>query len=123
MRRLRPWSSLAVAGTIVLSACGGGDDRGSESAGEPLPAVDDAAGSAADVDADGGTDAAAAEVPVALTGTQVDLVGTDVVAEAEIATNLLPSVVLDDVSTGRKVNFRNLIPQDKPVLLWMYAPH
>ena len=42
---------------------------------------------------------------------------------AEIDTNLLPSVVVDDLNNGRKVNFRNLVPQDKPVLLWMYAPH
>ena len=106
---------------IVLSACGGGDD-GDAAEGESLPAVDDTSGT--DVSADGGTDAAGAtEQPVTLTGSQVDLVGTEVVADAEIATNLLPSVVLDDVTTGRKVNFRNLIPQGKPVLLWMYAPH
>ncbi len=109
---------MAVAGTIVLSACGGGDD-GASAGGEPLPAVtDDAAAGASE-----GVDEPAADQPVALTGAQVDLVGTDVLPEAEIATNLLPSVVLDDVTTGRKVNFRNLIPQDKPVLLWMYAPH
>ena len=42
---------------------------------------------------------------------------------AEIDTNILPSVVVDDLNNGRKVNFRNLVPQDKPVLLWMYAPH
>ena len=53
----------------------------------------------------------------------VDLVGPDVVPAAEIDTNILPSVVVDDLNNDRKVNFRNLVPQDKPVLLWMYAPH
>ncbi len=53
----------------------------------------------------------------------VDLVGPDVVPAAEIDTNMLPSVVVDDLTTDRKVNFRNLVPQDKPVLLWMWAPH
>lgn len=54
---------------------------------------------------------------------RVDLVGADVVPEAEVESNPLPSVVLDDVQGARKVNFRNLIPQDRPVLLWMWAPH
>ena len=111
-RRVLP---VLVASAVVLAACGGGaaDDEGS-------PPAADAGDTASQPVAD---DAAVADGPVALTGVQVDLVGPDVVPTAEIATNTLPSVVLDDVSTGRKVNFRNLVPQDKPILLWMYAPH
>ena len=52
-----------------------------------------------------------------------DLLGPDVVATSEIETNGLPSVVVDDVTSGRKVNFRNLVPQDRPILMWMWAPH
>lgn len=111
---------MLVASAVVLAACGGGaaDDESS------LPAADagDTASQPASDDATA-ADAAVADGPVALTGVQVDLVGPDVVPAAEIATNMLPSVVLDDISTGRKVNFRNLVPQDKPILLWMYAPH
>jgi hypothetical protein len=32
-------------------------------------------------------------------------------------------VVVDDLGNGREVNFENLVPQEKPILLWMYAPH
>jgi len=31
--------------------------------------------------------------------------------------------VVDDVGAGNKVNLRNVAPADKPILLWMYAPH
>ena len=42
---------------------------------------------------------------------------------AEIDTNRLPSVVVDDLTNGRKVNFRNLVPQEKPILLWAMNGH
>ena len=42
---------------------------------------------------------------------------------ADIAANQLPDVVVDDVGAGNKVNLRNVAPADKPILLWMYAPH
>jgi hypothetical protein len=117
-RSRRRVAAGAVAATLVLAACGGSSDSsesGAES-GDALPVVDD------DIDSsDASTDAPAA--PAATDAGFVDLVGTDVVAAAEIDTNLLPSVVVDDLTTDRKVNFRNLVPQDKPVLLWMWAPH
>ena len=117
MRSRRTLPALVAAGAIVLAACGGGDDG--ESGDAALPAADDATGQAADAaSADEGPTPVAELLP-----TQVDLIGTEVLPAAEIDTNLLPPVVLDDVTTGRKVNFRNLVPQDKPVLLWMYAPH
>ena len=108
----------AVAATLVLAACGGGSDSsesGAESD-ESLPVV------AETEDGDEPSD----DTPAAPTATGagfVDLVGPDVVPAAEIDTNLLPSVVVDDLTNDRKVNFRNLVPQDKPVLLWMYAPY
>ena len=54
---------------------------------------------------------------------RVDLIGEEVDAASQIQSNLLPDVVVDDLTNDRRGNFRNLIPQDKPVLLWMYAPH
>lgn len=42
---------------------------------------------------------------------------------SDTATNQLPDVVVDNVTLGNKVNLRNAAPADKPILLWMYAPH
>jgi len=42
---------------------------------------------------------------------------------ADIAANQLPDVVVEDVGAGNKVNLRNVAPADKPILLWLYAPH
>ncbi|MEL6892232.1 MAG: hypothetical protein AAFP84_11590 [Actinomycetota bacterium] len=116
---------MLAAGAFALAACGGGSDGESlpdvaASADDGVTDASDAAGESADV-GDASSDGA---TPVGeLLSTQVDLLGETVRPESEFEANLLPSVVLDDVTTGRKVNFRNLVPQDKPVLLWMYAPH
>jgi hypothetical protein len=111
--------SASVSGlALVLAACGGSDSTGADAS--------EAGGAAVVAEPDTGEvdDAAPAAAPEPATGPGfVDLVGPDVVPAAEIETNVLPSVVVDDVTNGRKVNFRNLVPQDKPVLLWMYAPH
>lgn len=118
-----------AAATLVLAACGGGSDDGSSGdsgaatpeSGEQLPETAEGDAAASDVAAtDDGSGGDAAAAPAS---GQVDLVGPDVVAASDIETNPLPSVVLDDVSRGMKVNFRNLVPQDKPILLWAYAPH
>ncbi len=114
MTRRRVTAGL-VAGTLLLAACGGGDND--EGAGAALPQVDESSDSEASESGD-------TEAPVAAAGSAaVDLVGPDVVPASDFDANLLPSVVVDDINTGRKVNFRNLVPQDKPILLWMYAPH
>jgi hypothetical protein len=58
-------------------------------------------------------------------GTEVpappDEVGLD--AASDTAANQLPDVVVDNVTLGNKVNLRNAAPADKPILLWMWAPH
>ena len=114
-RRRGRLAAGAVAATLLLAACGGGSDSSGSGAepGEPLPEADPVDESATESDA----------APAAVGAGYVDLVGPDVIPAAEIDTNILPSVVVDDLNNGRKVNFRNLVPQDKPVLLWMYAPH
>ena len=42
---------------------------------------------------------------------------------ADVATNLLPDLVVDNLNDDNKVNLRNYGVGDKPILLWMYAPH
>ena len=42
---------------------------------------------------------------------------------SDTATNQLPDVVVDNVTLGNKVNLQNVAPADKPILLWMWAPH
>ncbi len=82
-----------LVGVLVLAACGGDDG------GEQLPAAESAD----------------------FLGR--DLGGESVAAASEIPSNQFPDLVVDNVSTGGKVNIRNIIPGDRPILLWMYAPH
>lgn len=100
--------SAALA--LLAVACGGGD---SEDSGGVV-----AQGEAEEIAAE----QAATEQSVGLANA-VDLGGTDIDSASEIETNLFPDLVVDDVSRSKKVNLRNLIPSEKPVLLWMYAPH
>ena len=105
-------SVAAAAGVLVLAACGGGDsESGGESAGEP-----------ADVPAEAGEAAGASEVGEATEFAGVDLGSEALDPASDIPTNLFPDLVVDDVSRGKKVNLRNLIPSEKPVLVWMWAP-
>ena len=87
--------AAALAGGLVLAACGS-DDGGDSS--------------------DAGSSADAVEAPAPPDTAEVT-------PEADAATNMLPDVVVDDLIAGNKVNVRNLAPNDKPILLWMYAPH
>jgi hypothetical protein len=80
---------IAVASTIALAACGGGESSG-EPAGSTVPPPPDA---------------------------------IELESASDTSANQLPDVVVDDVSAGNKVNLRNLAPANKPILLWMYAPH
>lgn len=118
-RRGRSVAALAGA-VLLLAACGGG---GSEdgAAGAGAEATEPTASTA---DGETGGDAASNEAVPARTGAGLlDLGGPEVEASSDTEVNLLPDVVVDDLTNDRKVNFRNLVPQDKPILLWMYAPH
>lgn len=42
---------------------------------------------------------------------------------ADLATNLLPDLVVDNLNDDNKVNLRNYGVGDKPILIWMWAPH
>ena len=48
---------------------------------------------------------------------------TEIDPAADLATNLLPDLVVDNLNDDNKVNLRNYGVGDKPVLLWMWAPH
>jgi hypothetical protein len=37
--------------------------------------------------------------------------------------NPLPDLVVDDLGRSTQANFANLLPSDRPVLLWAWAPH
>ncbi|MGB0114179.1 MAG: hypothetical protein WBP59_13225 [Ilumatobacteraceae bacterium] len=47
----------------------------------------------------------------------------EVLERSDTDVNILPDVVVDDVTLGNKVNLRNVAPSETPVLLWMWAPH
>lgn len=79
----------------MLAACGGGSDSSAATS-------------------DGGESAAPA----------VEATPDDLAVEpaSEIETNILPDVVVDNLILNNKANLRNVIPSDKVVLLWMWAP-
>jgi hypothetical protein len=120
-RSRRRLAASALAGTMIFAACGGGgeSDDGASSA-QPGEVVAEADTDVADTEEAAPTVDAA---PAAAGDGFVDLFGTDVVDVSNIDTNLLPDIVVNDLTNNREVNFRNLVPQEKPILLWMYAPH
>jgi hypothetical protein len=104
---------VPIAGAMLLAACGGGgaDDESAD---------DGSAEAGAAEQADGDADAEDATV---LTTAGVDLGGPEVDPASDVENNLFPDLVVDDIGRGKKVNIRNIVPSDKPVLLWMWAPH
>ncbi len=115
---LRTLVARLAAGTAVaalaVSACGSGDegdDTGAEEA-STRTVVDPPPASAAEDATDGAA-------PVA----GVDLGTAEVDPASDVATNPLPDLVVDDVRRDTEVNLRNLLPAERPVLLWLWAPH
>lgn len=85
--------AAAVAGAFVLAACGGGESS------------DSSADAASDLPAVVVADAVAVE------------------PGADLETNLLPDLIVDNLNDDNKVNLRNFGVGDKPILIWMWAPH
>lgn len=85
----------AAGAALLLAACGGGDGDSSSSG------------------AVASSGSAPAPVP--------DLV--EVQAVADVATNQLPDLVVDDLGNDNKVNLRNYGVGDRATLVWMWAPH
>ena len=88
-------AAILLAGTFALAACGG----------------DDAGSSGSNAEGDSATEAPAPPDEVA------------VVPASDIESNVLPDVVVNNVTLGNQVNLRNMVPSEKPVLVWMWAPH
>ncbi len=90
------WTPLLVAG-LALTACGSDGDTSTVD----VPSASD--------------DSAASQVQA--------LDAIDVEPSADVATNPLPDLVVDDVNNFTKVNLRNYGVGDRPTLLWLWAPH
>lgn len=51
------------------------------------------------------------------------LLATEVQPASAIDSNPFPDLVVDDIGKDAKVNIANILPSDRPVLLWAWAPH
>lgn len=105
MNRLR-LAALAAVAITVLAACGtaASGPSGPDAAPEPVTAV----ASASQAPQEQPTPAQAPTV------TRLPSVSPD---------SLIPLVDTVDVRTGNTVNLGSVVPSDKPVLLWAWAPH
>ena len=118
-----------VAGTILIVAgCGDGDGASvATPSSTSSPAADDSssapsstAAPAADPDATSPTSGPAPSDPAATEPPPSQLDATDPPAEV---VEPLPDVSVQDVGAGAQVNLASLLPADRPILLWMWAPH
>lgn len=124
--------SLVVVACSVVSGCGGPAAERDASSASPLnsevaatvaatsapataPATADAPESVAVADDAAGTPAVEQAVRREL--------GLVLRPESDVSTNLLPPVEVHDVGQDRMVNFKNIFPAERPVLLWMWAPY
>ncbi|MGB3735965.1 MAG: hypothetical protein WA964_13495 [Ilumatobacter sp.] len=51
------------------------------------------------------------------------LFASDVQPAAQFDGNPFPDLVVDDIGKDAQVNIKNILPSDRPVLLWAWAPH
>jgi hypothetical protein len=51
------------------------------------------------------------------------LFAPDVQPAAQFDANPFPDLVVDDVGKDAQVNIANILPSDRPILLWAWAPH
>jgi len=51
------------------------------------------------------------------------LFASEVQPAAQFDSNPFPDLVVDDIGKDVKVNVANILPSDRPVLLWAWAPH
>ena len=140
--------ALAAAG-LVLTACGTTEDATPIASDEPAPAstesgseVTDGAPAeteppakteppAATVASDAVTDPAEAApalsdppppvVPEAILGGRA--FATELSPTSDFPENALPDIQVDDIRRQTKVALRNVFPAERPVLLWLWAPH
>lgn len=109
-------ASIVLSAGVVLSACASSDAPASESSSLPVTSVVDE-GQQADA-TDGVPAGESGDEPVVRRELALDLR-----PESDVESNPLPSVEVDDVGQGRRVNARNIFPAERPVMLWMWAPY
>jgi hypothetical protein len=135
--------ALAAAG-LVLAACGTTEDTAPITSDEPAPtstesdisevtvgAPAETEPSAATVASDADTDPAEAApavsdppppvVPEAMLGGRA--FATELSPTSDFPENALPDIQVDDIRRQTKVALRNVFPAERPVLLWLWAPH
>lgn len=135
--------ALAAAG-LVLTACGTTEDTAPITSDEPAPTSTEAdisevtvgapaetEPSAATVASDAVTDPAEAApaisdapppvVPEAMLGGRA--FATELSPTSDFPENALPDIQVDDIRRQTKVALRNVFPAERPVLLWLWAPH
>lgn len=93
---------MAFAG-LTLSGCGAGD--GNQAVPSPPEATAPTLPSVAAPPPDG-------SAPITTTP-----------APTRAAGAALPSVTVDDVGAGTKIDLASLSPSSRPLLVWMWAPH
>ena len=95
-------AGMACAGLALSGCAGGGGDQvitsPSQATGSSLPSI--------------ATPAPDGSAPVATPA-----------APTRSGAAVLPSVSVDDVGAGTKVDLASLSPSSQPLLVWMWAPH
>lgn len=135
--------ALAAAG-LVLAACGTTEDTAPITSDEPAPTSTEsdisevtvgapaetepsAATVASDADTDPAEPAPAVSdppppvVPEAMLGGRA--FATELSPTSDFPKNALPDIQVDDIRRQTKVALRNVFPAERPVLLWLWAPH
>jgi len=51
------------------------------------------------------------------------VLASEVRPESQFAGNPFPDLIVNDVGRGGQANLANLLPSDRPLLLWAWAPH
>ncbi|WP_040491787.1 hypothetical protein [Ilumatobacter nonamiensis] len=75
---------------------------------------------------DGGAEPVATEAPAAeAAAPEVGgrVLATEVDPASQFDGNPFPDLVVEDVGRGGQANLANLLPADRPLLLWAWAPH
>jgi thiol-disulfide isomerase/thioredoxin len=105
-------AALAAVAAIGLAACSSPDP--SSTAPEPAPTTS----AQASTDEKVNNGAAASKTKPTTAG-----VDSDVGKPQLAADSFVPSVQVLDVGTNETVDMQSIVPSDKPVLLWAWAPH
>ncbi len=113
MKRLR-LAALTAVTVVVLAACGTTASSIQEGT-DPPPSV---ATNAPD------SSGAVVEDPSEAEASQTEVLQAEQSDLPEVSPDsLVPSVDVTDVRSGATVDLASIVPSDKPVLLWAWAPH